>query len=364
MKKKLLMMVVFATVLLTACGKHSVDLNDYISVEFSGGDGIGVARVVFDSSALNSELQENYSGAPVNAYDDVNKIVRSISYDTDVTNDLSNGDKVTLSIEWNDDYASDSKFKLSGKETTYKVSGLTERVELDLFADVELVLDGVSPNATVLVSNTSTNKNLENVRYSLDKYNVANGDEVTVTAYGNLSENEFIIDTYEKTYIVDGADEYAKAYSDLDDSALERLKSQAEDVLTSELANRSSYLSLMHQNSYAYGFDIASVNIKSKELDSAYFATFKDGLQRSYSDVYNSIFLVYEVTATDGKSEGEVTALVTVYCKNFIKRDSGEATFEISNVVINKGYADVEQLKTNIVDTNKAKYEFEIIDFN
>lgn len=365
MKKKLLLLALSCT-LLVGCGSNKIDLIDFISVEFSGGNGAGTASVSLDTASLRTELSENYKGAPINESSDISSIISSINYSFDNNSELSNGDEILLEITWNETIVENAKYTFNAKTQTYKIAGLPERETLDLFDGVELIYDGVSPNASVLVRTTSDNTLLENVRYNIDKYQVANGDEIVVTASFStsvISENDYIIPQKEKTFTVQGADEYVKSYSDIDEDAIARLTAQSDDILASTLANKSTYLSAMHQSSSSYGFDINGVTIKSKELKSIYFASFKDGLDKSWGDVYNSTFLVYEVTATDSLSE-TVTALVTIYCKDFIKRAEGDTSFEISNVVYNKGFATQDQLTTNVVDTNKAKYEFEIIEID
>lgn len=367
MKKILIALVAFTSLTLAGCGNHTVNLSNYIKITHSGGDGVGIARVEYDKTALKSELTSNYGGNPLDADYVADNILGSISYSLDNNRELSNGDVVTLTITWNDAIVTSNKFKFKGDSYSVKINELTKRETLDLFEGVEVLLDGVGSNAVVSVVNNSSNEVLSNVQYNVDKYKAGNGDEVTVTAWYNssvISNDLYIIDETQKTFVASGAGEYTTDFDDVSDELLTKIKSQAYDVLTAYLANSSSYMSAMHQTSSTWGLDESTINISKKELVYGYFSSYKDGLTPSYNEANNGINLVYEVVSTDNKSEEPITSFVTIFCKDLITGTDGNTTIDMANITVSKSYKTKDSLVSAVVDANRAKYEIEEITVN
>lgn len=243
----LLLVIVFA---LTK--KTTVNLNDYVTVTFSGYDTVGRANYEFDEKAFledfgdkikmkkkkgNADAEEMYailsevSGAELMMYN-------CVAGGLDKTSDLSNGD--TVKIEWNceDEIAKENfNVKLKYKEKEYKVEGLEKAKIVDPFEGIEVAFTGVAPAGQVNVQNNSSEEVLRSVYYeATPNSGLKNGDKVVVkaNATGNedyyLSNYGVIIDQGEKEFVVEGLCSYAQSASEISEDMLEKMKKQAEDT--------------------------------------------------------------------------------------------------------------------------------------
>ncbi|MBQ1609229.1 MAG: hypothetical protein II571_01555 [Lachnospiraceae bacterium] len=119
-----------------ACGKEApdgvVDIMDYVTVEFDGENGSGTANVTVDYDNLELELVGGKDA--LEQMDDVEdletlstyiNVVAGISFSIDKNTDLSNGDEVTVTAEYDKETA-ESAHVVFGENLskTFEVKGL------------------------------------------------------------------------------------------------------------------------------------------------------------------------------------------------------------------------------------------------
>ena len=169
MKKILLMLAVgiVSVGLLTGCGgSSSINLTDYATVNFDGIDGKGTATVNYDLTQLEKDFVGDDDGniSQEEAQELVNfaSFEMSIKWELDKQEALSNGDKVKLTITYNEDSAKEQKIKIKGDTTKeFEVSGLKEPITLDAFdpeifdtdTGVKISYEGISPMASIVIEN-------------------------------------------------------------------------------------------------------------------------------------------------------------------------------------------------------------------
>lgn len=226
---------------------RTIDLNKYVSVNFSGYDTVGKASIDVDYKALEADY-----GDKIRMKDTTSKekmmmawgasnaeilkdSIRGI-FELDQTTDLSNGDKVTLSCDESTLKQIKNKFnyKLKFKEQKYKVKDLEEITSVDIFELVNVFFTGIAPEGSVTVE------------YPTEKYSISfdvtpseglsNGDTVVVsvpdTYVNQLAEYKGIklLET-EKEYVVEGLAKRVTDYSEITDEALEKIKTKTETIL-------------------------------------------------------------------------------------------------------------------------------------
>lgn len=124
MKKRFLVLLTLISVFsLTACGsdKEEVDIFNYVDVVFKGDNKAGIAESSFKSmQALNNEKLKDYT-----------VFVSSIKTDVEPKENLKNGDKVKVSIKYNENAYDDVEFKFADTEKTFTVKGLKEYYDAD-----------------------------------------------------------------------------------------------------------------------------------------------------------------------------------------------------------------------------------------
>lgn len=317
--KKLAVPVAVAAVVvvggvLIATHKPTVNLNKYITLSAEGYNSIGTLDVEFDTDKLEKDygkkIAKNFQKAMKNHEEDtygLSNLAGSlyeggetslfVTYcadgSADKTRNLSNGDVVTYTWDGVNEQTKKEAEELFGvkikcSDVTYKVSGLTAVNTFDAFDGVEVEFNGISPDGSATVNTLPTAEAAKGLYYTLDEqYNLANGDTVTVTVHSNRDDFSDCIEKYgaipaatEKTYTVEGLNEYVTDSDGLTDSVLVSLQNQAEDVLNAYIAKY---------------WDSECVTLKGMSYLGYYILTPKN--KDNYGVSQDVIILPYQVTS-------------------------------------------------------------------
>lgn len=365
-----LLICVLFSLLFFGCSSKKIDLMSFAAVEFSGLDGKGKARLDVDWGEFEKAVLSEKERDSLAAFAKVLELEGSVQYSVNKTDGLSNGDEVVISAEWDKETAKKYKVNFAAKEKKVTVSGLLVPTEIDLFGEVSIEYEGVAPFARAIVRNASSDAFLKTVNYTIDNpSNLSNGDQIKVTAAYNESvaeANGYLAVHTEKTYVVEGIDEYIASYDKIDKGTLAKMDKQARDVIESKLADKFQYTSYLYPGSVsAWKASFDSVSISNVELKNAYFFVLKKGMDKGYGDVSNSVFLIYEVQFSTNISpaEGDVVYL-PVYYKDIVLRDNGAIDVVITDAFITNAKSDTfDNLYRDVVTANKAKYDYEEIEF-
>lgn len=317
--KKLAVPVAVAAVVvvggvLIATHKPTVNLNKYITLSAEGYNSIGTLDVEFDTDKLERDygkkIAKNFQKAMKNHEEDtygLSNLAGSlyeggetslfVTYcadgGADKTRNLSNGDVVTYTWDGVNEQTKKEAEELFGvkikcSDVTYKVSGLTAVNTFDAFDGVEVEFNGISPDGSATVNTLPTAEAAKGLYYTLDEqYNLANGDTVTVTVHSNRDDFSDCIEKYgaipaatEKTYTVEGLNEYVTDSDGLTDSVLVSLQNQAQDVLNAYIAK---------------SWDSECVTLKGMSYLGYYILTPKN--KDNYGVSQDVIILPYQVTS-------------------------------------------------------------------
>lgn len=317
--KKLAVPVAVAAVVvvggvLIATHKPTVNLNKYITLSAEGYNSIGTLDVEFDTDKLEKDygkkIAKNFQKAMKNHEEDTyglsnlagslyegNETSLFVTYcadgSADKTRNLSNGDVVTYTWDGVNEQTKKEAEEMFGvkikcSDVTYKVSGLTAVNTFDAFDGVEVEFNGISPDGSATVNTLPTAEAAKGLYYTLDEqYNLANGDTVTVTVHSNRDDFSDCIEKYgaipaatEKTYTVEGLNEYVTDSDGLTDSVLVSLQNQAQDVLNAYIAK---------------SWDSECVTLKGMSYLGYYILTPKN--KDNYGVYQDVIILPYQVTS-------------------------------------------------------------------
>lgn len=285
-----------AAAALSSCGKKNFKVTEDLTMTYSGFNGYGTADL--DKDDWYADIVEEY-GEDMDFMEQLElaaNLDNAVQFSVEPSENLSNGDKITVTVEVNNDKLKEYKFKLTGGTETFTVAGLEDVEEFDPFENVTVTFEGVAPNATARVT-AENNTGIISLNYKLDKNTgLSNGDQVVVTASPYSGSD---LETYcmglgkkptasEKTYTVEGLACYASQISDIPDDMLEKMDAQAQDKLKAYCASNWSEES----------------KLTGTELLGYYFLTPKEG-----ASVYdqNYLYLVYAVKANIGKNSHDVT---------------------------------------------------------
>ena len=287
--------VLVLLIALLAGGRKTLDMKDYVQVNFYGLNEKGRGELVVDYSAMVQDLPEKKGevsqkdaisavfGDLADSIGNRALIESAVRCELDKSSGLSNGDKVTVNIQVNDDRCKELGIKIKEKPLAFSVEGLKEVETFDAFADITVMFDGVSPNATARVLNNSKDETCMYYYYSLDKNSgLAVGDTVTVSiSEDNIDavaeETGKVPAEMEKQFTVEGVSSHASELSQISDAALTDMQKEATDTLTAHVARNWD----------------DSESLESMDYLGSYLLTRKPNSSARYQ---NLLYMVHEVS--------------------------------------------------------------------
>lgn len=216
------LVVVAAVALFAIIGAATkADPFDYITVSYAGYNTCGYVEVDFDRDALLSEFigEEPTEAEEMDEYlewyNEYERYYDAIDYTYPEDENLSNGDTFTITVTVSD--FAKSKIKSGSKEFT--VSGLKFLETVDIFADIEVVYEGVAGDATASINRLSDEFYIQDCTFSFsENYDLSPGDKITVTitSLDQLTEYyEVVPKEQSKEFIVGDLPEYVTSVDQL-----------------------------------------------------------------------------------------------------------------------------------------------------
>ncbi len=223
-----------------------VNINDYISVEMEGYEGIGTAKVVFDYERLEADygdrIKYNEGWTSTNGYTDFYSFFSQCYYTIEGNHNLSNGDKIQ--IVWNinnDDLLKYFNYGVKYEDFEYTVEGLEEMDFFDAFESLTYSIDGVSLDATLSMQNTINIDGYPGLLFTSNKtVGIANNDIITISLVTENGDdlydycaNRFdaVPERRELEIVVSGLPEYVMSYEQITEEQLQVIIDEGEQHL-------------------------------------------------------------------------------------------------------------------------------------
>ena len=320
----------------TGCGSKKVNLDKAVSVEFDGLDGQG--RCTWDIDY--DYLAEQCSGKGKSLIDDLAFELQADEIDgtAEPLNGLSNGDTVRINLTYDKDLFKKYDVVLTrGKNLEFKVSGLTESIEVDPFDpvvfDVEsgegiyIEYTGTSPDLSVQIRNTLPPGNiLSQVAYSVTSKNsghVKKGDQVEITAAlpYQLTEQGYVLTSSVKEVTCQKAAAYLTSPDEIDEDTWNQIKAECDDYKTAEIDNPSDWGHYVQISGDNINFYKSTVTSDFKYVK-AYFLTLKDGLPNTFfGRTHNYLYITYTVDVENGPTMSRGQQFADDACGCFVVKD-------------------------------------------
>lgn len=327
----IVLLLIVVCVIAVTSGRKTIDLSDYVTIEFSGYNGRGIADLSFDQDALLEDFSKKASDKNVAQW---SSLFGDLAYysvfdyiDCEVTpyEFLSNGDKAEL--QWDVDSESIKDLfgvKVVAKDKRMTVEGLEDIVYVDFFEKLDVTFSGVSPDGTMSMEiNDEEFAPFESFRFEAQTNGLENGDTVVIElvpfGYEYLSYADaetFCLEKYgvipeemQKEYVVEGLGAFVTSGEQLTEEFLNAMDAQSKDVLTSLTATWQEVVTLLETDYLGY-----------------YLLLSKNGGG-------NYIYNVYKATAEfayDGQSE--IVEYITCVCyENVSINEDGECSADLLN---------------------------------
>ena len=355
--------------------KKKVNINDYISVEYNGYETAGTAYVDFDETGFSEAVikAQGKKLKNVKSLDDLDwsdltdlmgssnwDLIDSITFDVKPDSDLSNGDVVTVTASWNEDYEKKAGVKILSKEQEFTVEGLEEVKEVDPFEDIEVTFSGTPPYVYPNWTNNSDDDYLRYLWFNFEDYDSLDvGDTVTLTvdeSEENALANGYKFTQTSKEYTVSGVDSYVTSAADISADNLDSMKNEATDALDAYFANNNSYIG---NSGFSY--------------EGSYYLVAKNS--DTWGDT-NVLYLVFSTTVTSAENAFEPTVVYfPVKYTNIMALSDGSQSFNTYGDIEGyteleyddgwynvEGYTDGAQMFNDLVVTQKVDYTYEVTD--
>ena len=376
----------------------TIDVSKYMTLSVDGYNTVGKLNIDFDTEKLEKDygkqITTRFKKQMKNLKDDtfgLSSLTASLydGYEADLfaetcatgsadkTKNLSNGDVVTYTWDDNSDEAEEAfGVKVKYTDITYTVSGLASVNTFDAFDGVDVEFSGISPDGRATVNSLPTAAEAQGLYYTLDENRGrSNGDTVTLTVHSNRDDFSDCIDKYgampqatEKTFTVEGLNEYVTSADTLSDSVLVSLQNQAEDVFKSYAAQRFSNGQTFKGMTYLGNYILTPKNKDSwgdkDRIVLAYQVTvhhdYTSELNTTY-DADDSFFWYITFNNVSKDADGNIASGLNDYDTptTFVKIDSGVQKYSFSSSTETweyYGYASLDSLYNAAVNQYVENY--------
>ena len=327
--------------------RHTVNVADYLTVEFEGYDTVGKAtveldeefwEVVYEKASFKDksryEKEDYFTSYFTEAEYMESEIGPWFSYEIDKSSKLSNGDEVKVEYKVKAEKIK-KKYGVIIKAETQKftVDGLKECDTFDPFEDIEIKYTGVSGNGEVEYEIVNDRDVYDDVTFSFDEdYYLEEGDEITLTFGPYYDEDELLeycAENYgciptatEKKYTVEGLGSYVKDANEINETNAADMISEATENIKEDFED--------------------SVGDKYTLENVEYI-----GAMVADDDGYAETFFAFKLTVSNGSKT--VDAYVyNQYYKVVISADKATCSYEYDEGPSYSIYESVEDLKDSL----------------
>ncbi len=351
-----ILVVLLVIILVAVNRKYTVELGEYVTVEFAGCDKYGTIEVDYNDDALmvaylrHGEITETNKDllTPISkqlkkmdgdnsdemvidaltdwelgldfydeerldmVYDDIDEL---FEYSVDKEESLCNGDKVTISFSYDEIIAEKLGFNIVDDEKVFVVENLPDAVEIDVFENIEVTFSGTSPYVEATI--TEHNEDLSSyVEFELSKEeNIRKGETIILTAEvedQNLMEDKgYHVSNKIMEYTCDEVDAYASKLEEIPQDMVDKMKQQAEDAF----------------NAYVAREWVEDAKVKKFECIGNYMLVPKEGV----TDVdANRIYLVHKVKVNNPEAGDFTYYYYTCFYNGIVLKD-GTFSIDLTN---------------------------------
>lgn len=217
--------------------KNVILLTDYVTIA-AGNDmnGYGHIEYSFDSYSVyrklagidqmtDKDVESAFSEGNMQTAPKIWAALEGVFIVADKSDNLFNGDKVTLTVSFENPTDEKLDYELRGGKISYTVEGLIEDMPFDPFSEdvISVAFTGASGSGEAIIGLVSGDDMYKAVTYSFsDNYNLSNGDEIVLTAVFNqqyFADLGYTVpDQCNKTFIVSGLKDFFRPSDGLSDS--------------------------------------------------------------------------------------------------------------------------------------------------
>lgn len=201
--------------MLTGCsGKRTLDFQTIVEFDFIGLNGKGevtelINKDIYDNKDFLEKLFPNSSEKK--GKEKLAELMETVNYTFSEKNNLTNGDEITVSVDYDEELFTDKEVKTKNTEFKIKVDGLSDGTKIDVFDGLKVTYEGMSGKGYANFDSSNCCNFVQNyVTFGSSKEKLSNGDKINVTAsYSEENANSelVIIENNKKEFTVSGLQE-------------------------------------------------------------------------------------------------------------------------------------------------------------
>ena len=337
---------------------QTIDMSQYITVEYDGYDGYATATV-----ELDKKIKDEFEDSSI--YKSFKKKV-----ELEITSDnydLKNGDTLKVKVDISKSWLEKNRLELKDKTISIKISGIPEADTVDVFEDLEISVEGVSPYLSVTVNNNNPDEFIRTVYYSLsESYGLKNSDKITITAnYSEYDAQEMGVivakDTME--YTIKDQPYYANSKDDISESIITTISADMLEEVKDNVDYGKSRIYYHYSDTYnptAYYSD--DLTAGEPTLVNLYLLSAKDSDSYYYADNY--LYGVFKVTYTSKENGATFDWYFTTYTSDLAVTSDKKILEEEYDDYYYVNYSEgqsAESIYDEYIDDYKSDYIIETV---
>lgn len=362
--------------LYSALPYEKVDLTQYFSVEYNGYDSNGSAEVYFDEeqmdvlmASVKDTIDSQLIKFSVPQKEDYALFRKSVEAQLSQYSGLSNGDSISLMVSYDRALADRLNIEIATDSKEVTVEGLpvvTTITKEEVFEDIDVVFDGISPMLTASLQNNSEHPLLKGLTYEIvdPKECYSTGDVVKVRALYTEEQcvnMQYLINVESEectTEYTASGPSYLDDPDKITESILNRAIEAGKKCLTDEVANEygvriftEAGLTPKYDENRrcAFCFENASVS-------TVVFKSIFPERAGSTGNNFNDLDLIYSVTFGEHTDSQTTSAYVAVRFSDFVVGEDGSLKYDFAKPeIVTASHMNTRVIK-NVVDAYLASY--------
>lgn len=354
----------------------TVDLSDCVTIQYSGYHSNGSVTAALNQDKIRKTLDNAYSryqAVPIHfethTQAEYDALYSSFACVLNQSENLHNGDEVTISFSYDHKLAKKLKVECIAKDQTFIIENLPEATVMskeELFDTVDIKMSGISPEIKVEIVKNSTDPFLQSVLFSVEpsKMWYKEGDVLTVRASWDeeaaVKANIKIDAAQEEcvqTYPIEGFDQYLSSADQIPEDLFEQANAKAKTIF-GDANNYGQRVFTEAGIVVDWTGGKTSFVWSDPVLLSCYFKSIKDEAVGTQGLDYNNLDLIYYTTLSQGDGKS-CKAEVAVRIDNLMLRADGTYEANLENAeIISASYND-RSIIQNIITKYEDNYNIE-----
>lgn len=333
------------------------DVWDYITISYEGANGYASPDFTLNKDKLYKELMGKSTDSD-KSYN-VKMLIASIEITTEAE-DVSNGDKYKVTIDFDKKYEDAVGISMGSGSRKIKAAGIQKGTAISLFDNVDVMFAGISPEATVNISNNWENEYLSGLTFTADKTEgIKFGDTVNVTCnatYEDIARHGYLAEKLEQSYDADKLPSFATNVSQVDSKVIEQVKKEVLETIASETSVNTFHMLYKATKDVSFLYHVNNETCMDSKVTGVYFLS-GNGQQ---TDANNYIYVFASAVISDSEDSRTVYFAFS-YSNTYLNVDG---TFDMNHDNENKRYIcsdNYEALYEECVGSRSSSYSIDEI---